>query len=1166
MANELVHTPEAIALALSQAVMPLANALNDAQSLQNFLNKIGWEVPDSLSDIGIDSAKFDDLITKLNNVLDINFDTDSESTIITKFAELTTSLVALFIQIYQAGNSVAGKLDAAFTSVTNIIAELPGRIIDYLLHEFFNSHFPAIHRTLISFGIFEIKDIPENISTFTSAHQRKIVHYDRFLTFFSDPSKLFHDIYGWGTPGAQLNLFLEKLYDLAVTLNLPARLEYPVYEKDVNLSKPVAVPDDGEADRYDLRFPVYSNYNGSSYDELGVALMVLPPANPADAPGLALCPFADGSVAGDILLDKYGRWVLSLKSQMDLVVGIGLILRPGQQLKLLTDIFGSGTQLNGDVSVEVKRQSLENETISIFSVADLVSLTINAVSVKSEIQVASNTPELKAEIELTGGNLKIGTGSADGFQKSLIPGNLLNLTFDITIGWSSLSGVYFKGSSSLEINIPTHIQLGPIDIQGLTISIQPKDSKLNLGLATDVKAELGPLTVTVEQIGTSGSFSFPSGGGNLGPLQLDVGFKPPKGIGLEVNAGVVTGGGFLFLDPDKGEYAGALQLSIQDTIQISAIGIINTKMPDGSNGFSLLIIISVQFEPGISLSMGFFLSGLGGMLGINRTINVDALRDGVKNDAIEQIMFPQDIIANINTLLPQIKSIFPVKQDQFMIGLMAKITWGVPSLVTIEFGLCIEFTNPVRLAILGVLKIVLPTEDAAILQLQVNFVGIIDFDNGYLSFDASIYNSHILTFTLEGDMALRFNWGSEKAFLMSVGGFHPSFKPPAALNVPKLTRLTLTILSPNPKLVLTAYFAVTSNTVQFGARIDFKFEVSEFSVVGYLGFDVLFQFSPFKFIADITAGLEVKMGSSTLFSINLDFELSGPTPWNANGTASFSILFISIKVHFNVTWGDAQQITEPSIPILPKIMEALGLDANWSAELPANRYNLVTLADIVPKPGQIVLQAFGAVKVSQIVMPLNLVIDKFGNNTPSDINKIDISAFRLGGIVTGLSDEAESFAPASFKNMSDDDKLKSPSYTKEKGGVSVSDTATLFVDYAWDRDVVYDVKVSDFDPFPKPAAFNFEFKWFKLMIRGSAISRSPLSIQNSQKNFKLNNAAVNMAEEQFVLIDNSTLSQHSADVFAGGTHAQASDAFDAILRQNPSLKGKVSIASAYQLN
>ena len=55
-------------------------------------------------------------------------------------------------------------------------------------------------------------------------------------------------------------------------------------------------------------------------------------------------------------------------------------------------------------------------------------------------------------------------------------------------------------------------------------------------------------------------FTFPDNGGNLGPLQLDVGFKPPNGVGLAIDGGGFAGGGYLFLDPGRGEYAGALEL------------------------------------------------------------------------------------------------------------------------------------------------------------------------------------------------------------------------------------------------------------------------------------------------------------------------------------------------------------------------------------------------------------------------------------------------------------------------------------------------------------------------------------------------------------------------------------------------------------------------------
>ena len=189
------------------------------------------------------------------------------------------------------------------------------------------------------------------------------------------------------------------------------------------------------------------------------------------------------------------------------------------------------------------------------------------------------------------------------------------------------------------------------------------DGTVPISLGADLRAMLGPIVAVVQNMGFTATFSFPpNNSGNLGPVQLDVGFKPPNGVGLSIDAGIVRGGGFLFLDFDKGEYAGALELSIQNTIQVAAVGIINTKFPDGTQGFSLLIIVAVQFTPGIALGMGFFLNGLGGMLGINRTINVPALRDGVKNNAIEHIMFPEDVVANINTLLPQIRLIFPIQR------------------------------------------------------------------------------------------------------------------------------------------------------------------------------------------------------------------------------------------------------------------------------------------------------------------------------------------------------------------------------------------------------------------------------------------------------------------------------------------------------------------------
>ena len=108
-------------------------------------------------------------------------------------------------------------------------------------------------------------------------------------------------------------------------------------------------------------------------------------------------------------------------------------------------------------------------------------------------------------------------------------------------------------------------------------------------------------------------------------------------------------------------------------------------------------------------------------------------------------------------------------------------------------------------------------------------------------------------------MAVRLKWGNDPAFLLSIGGFHPSFQPPP-LALPTLRRIAAIILNYDyARIRVGCYFAVTSNTVQFGARAELFFGFDGLSVSGHIGFDVLFQFSPFYFIAEISGSLSLSV-------------------------------------------------------------------------------------------------------------------------------------------------------------------------------------------------------------------------------------------------------------------------------------------------------------------
>ena len=57
--------------------------------------------------------------------------------------------------------------------------------------------------------------------------------------------------------------------------------------------------------------------------------------------------------------------------------------------------------------------------------------------------------------------------------------------------------------------------------------------------------------------------------------------------------------------------------------------------------------------------------------------------EGVRTGAIERVMFPQDVVANAPRIISDLRTFFPPQQGTFLIGPMAKLGWGTPTLVSL---------------------------------------------------------------------------------------------------------------------------------------------------------------------------------------------------------------------------------------------------------------------------------------------------------------------------------------------------------------------------------------------------------------------------------------------------------------------------------------------------
>jgi Family of unknown function (DUF6603) len=996
---------------------------------------------------------------------------DDELKILAAFIGFGVALAQFFVAVTNLVNAVKANITAAtipdpgeLAAAQAFAGSLAKAIADAAMGSAIADPAPEFAFILRLAGLLDWKFLPaqpgQDLST---PYVRISLQLDRLKDLIKDPATHFRNTLGWGDPAFDpTDIF---------------RLVSDFYRREDSVSVGLQ---GGEP-------------------ALQIGSFVLRRDSTAVPPGLVL------ALTGELDADKTfsvplnDNWEFGVTSSFRLTGSVSGEVTPPLSFRLLP----ATASITGEIQAFFDRIASARPFDILAGTGGLLTISANNISAGVGLTAEADTggavkinPLIFAD--LTGVTLKIGTSDSDSFIGSLLSGAQIQGQFDFGLQWQADTGLKVKASGGIQISIPIHKELGPIefDVVYLALNIL-SDGTLSLEVSTALTGNLGPLTVDVDRIGALLNLRFAQGvDANFGPFDLGLGFKPPSGAGLAIDAGVVSGGGFLYFDPDKGEYAGVAQLSIADVITVTAIGLITTKMPDGSSGFSLLLILTTDFPP-IQLGFGFTLNGVGGLLGLNRSAQLDTLRDGVRTGAIDDIMFPTDVIANAPRIISDLKAAFPPQENVFLVGPMAKFGWGDPSLITLSLGIIVEIP-PGNIAILGVLRVALPTDDEALILIQVAFIGILDFDEQLLSFDASLYDSHVLFMTLEGDMAVRLNWGDNAAFILSVGGFHPAFHPPDGLHLPaSMKRLSISILDYDwAKIKVDCYFAVTSNTVQFGAHLYLFFGVDGANITGQLGLDVLFQFSPFMFIAQISGSLSIAVFGMDLMSIGLNFQLSGPSPWEAKGTGSISILFFSIDVSFDVTWGEAKNTTLPPIDVMPVFLGEINKQSNWKALPPPSTNLLVSLRAV--DPSLLVLHPFGSLTLTQRALPLNLTLDKVGNQIPDDVNRVDITQVSSAGAPLPVSDEDEQFAIAQFQNMGDNDKLSRPSYQELKGGVIIGDSDSMQSSKMTRRTISYDITIIDKEPqqpLPKGRYYSAISGLFHPFLAGSAAARSALSYQ-----------------------------------------------------------------------
>ena len=316
-----------------------------------------------------------------------------------------------------------------------------------------------------------------------------------------------------------------------------------------------------------------------------------------------------------------------------------------------------------------------------------------------------------------------------------------------------------------EFSVPLNLQAGSggtsVTLEGMRVRLEGKlqDGKLRARVIArfGAHAEFGPVRAFAQGMGAwFGQWD----GARFGLENL-------SGLGVALDAGPVSGGGFLAA-LQGGEFAGGLGLKVIG-IGVGAYALFGEA--DAAPAFVGILGIRLPL-PGVQIGFGFAVTGVGGLVGINRRADTDVLREQLASGTSGQILFCDDPTRNGVAVIGQLPRLFPPARGVFLIGPTFQISWL--SLLRLDAGVFIELPGPRQIFVAGSARLVIGAEEFALVYLRMDFVGGIDLTQRLIYFDAALVHSHVMqVFTITGGIAFRLAYGDNGYFLFSVGGFHP---------------------------------------------------------------------------------------------------------------------------------------------------------------------------------------------------------------------------------------------------------------------------------------------------------------------------------------------------------------------------------------------------------
>ena len=318
---------------------PVVQAIEDTNSAEALLRDMGYQAPSGI-------VFLNDFAPLLEELIDLAHEADelmrgeTEPDHLALFKSLIDAIQDITRLIRHLGTTLQRNFPADFLAATDMVAQFPSQLADYLLVRMIERQYPVLHSSLLVTGIIDQSEVRTAATPFNTPYTKRVIRWEKLDDYVNSPLPSMQEAYGWNTDAFDYDSLIANIHRFGQSILFFSSPANPDPDALQAFNSGTDVVTDDNADKLGiLKFPLLPVLDSP----IGVEIYPVLNGTKAKVVGLGFGLYFDPSAGLQFpITDDLS---LGVRYAGTVPLGAGVLILPDRPLQLVSNIFGgSGPQ------------------------------------------------------------------------------------------------------------------------------------------------------------------------------------------------------------------------------------------------------------------------------------------------------------------------------------------------------------------------------------------------------------------------------------------------------------------------------------------------------------------------------------------------------------------------------------------------------------------------------------------------------------------------------------------------------------------------------------------------------------------------------------------------------------------------------------------------------